>query len=117
MTGAAFEVYNVLGYGMAEEVYQQSLEIELRLRHIPFEPKRRLTLSYKGCDIENRLEVVPFEPVCVIRYYRFAQRRRASIMPATLPQMMSRTSKARPTSRPTATMLSARPRAGTGPQE
>ena len=27
--GAAFEVYNQLGYGMAEEVYQQSLEIEL----------------------------------------------------------------------------------------
>jgi hypothetical protein len=27
--GAAFEVYNQLGYGMAEEIYQQSLEIEL----------------------------------------------------------------------------------------
>ena len=26
--GAAFEVYNQLGYGMAEEIYQQSLEIE-----------------------------------------------------------------------------------------
>jgi len=24
---AAFEVYNELGYGMAEEIYQQSLEI------------------------------------------------------------------------------------------
>ena len=24
--GAAFEVYNELGYGMAEEVYQQSLD-------------------------------------------------------------------------------------------
>jgi hypothetical protein len=29
LTNAAFEVYNVLGYGMAEQVYQQSLEIEL----------------------------------------------------------------------------------------
>ena len=28
LMGAAFEVYNVLGYGMAEEIYQQSLEIE-----------------------------------------------------------------------------------------
>ena len=27
LLGAAFEVYNELGYGMAEEVYQQSLEI------------------------------------------------------------------------------------------
>jgi GxxExxY protein len=30
--GAAFEVYNQLGFGMAEGVYQQSLEIELALR-------------------------------------------------------------------------------------
>jgi GxxExxY protein len=36
LMGAAFEVYNQLGYGMAEEVYQQSLEIELTLRAIPF---------------------------------------------------------------------------------
>jgi len=36
LMGAAFEVYNQLGYGMAEEIYQQSLEIELNLRGIPF---------------------------------------------------------------------------------
>ena len=34
LMGAAFEVYNQLGYGMAEEIYQQSLEIELELRDI-----------------------------------------------------------------------------------
>ena len=28
---AAFEVYNELGYGMAEEFYQQSLEIQMQL--------------------------------------------------------------------------------------
>jgi len=32
LMGSAFEVYNKLGYGMAEEVYQQSLEIELQMR-------------------------------------------------------------------------------------
>src|ERR1041384_6336164 len=37
LMGAAFEVYNELGYGMAEEVYQQSVEIELELRSIPFQ--------------------------------------------------------------------------------
>jgi GxxExxY protein len=42
LMGAAFEVYNQLGYGMAEEVYQQSLEIELALRGIPFQSKREL---------------------------------------------------------------------------
>ena len=36
---AAFEVYNVLGSGMAEEVYQESLEIELGLRAIEFSSK------------------------------------------------------------------------------
>lgn len=52
--GAAFEVYNQLGYGMAEEVYQQCLEIELELRGIPFSSKRELTLAYKGRLIEKR---------------------------------------------------------------
>lgn len=47
LIGAAFEVYNVLGYGMAEEVYQQSLEIELGLRNIPFQPKAELNVTYK----------------------------------------------------------------------
>ncbi len=46
--GAAFEVYNQLGYGMAKEVYQQSLEIELELRGIPFCSKPDLTMFYKA---------------------------------------------------------------------
>lgn len=51
--GAAFEVYNQLGYGMAEEVYQQSLEIELGLRSIPYQSKCQLRLSYKGQKLEK----------------------------------------------------------------
>lgn len=47
LMGAAFEVYNVFGYGMAEEIYQQSLEIELKLRDIPFQSKAELSVSYK----------------------------------------------------------------------
>ena len=54
LMGAAFEVYNRLGYGMAEEVYQQSLEVELRLRGIPFESKHELTVFYKGHELETR---------------------------------------------------------------
>jgi GxxExxY protein len=50
--GAAFEVYSQLGYGMAEEVYQQSLEIELELRRIPYHSKRELSVFYK----ERRLQ-------------------------------------------------------------
>lgn len=51
--GAAFEVYNVLGYGMAEEIYQQSLEIELSLRGIPFQSKRELAVFYKDRRLET----------------------------------------------------------------
>ena len=45
---AAFEVYNELGYGMAEEIYQQSLEIELSLRKITFLTKQEIEVYYKG---------------------------------------------------------------------
>jgi GxxExxY protein len=47
LMGAAFEVYNELGYGIAEEIYQQSLEIELSLRGIPFRSKSDLLVYYK----------------------------------------------------------------------
>ena len=57
LVGAAFEVYNVLGYGMAEEIYQQSLEIELALRKIPFLSKAELVVVYK----DRRLTTV-FRP-------------------------------------------------------
>ncbi|MDB5384612.1 MAG: hypothetical protein JWM11_258 [Planctomycetaceae bacterium] len=53
LMGAAFEVYNVLGYGMAEEIYQQSLEIELGLREIPFLRKAELIVHYKSKILET----------------------------------------------------------------
>lgn len=52
--GAAFEVYNYLGYGMAEEVYQESLEIELGLRGIPFASKREISLAYKDKKLNKK---------------------------------------------------------------
>jgi GxxExxY protein len=53
LMGAAFEVYNELGYGLAEEIYQQSLEIELSLRSIPFQTKRDLHVFYKGRSLDT----------------------------------------------------------------
>jgi GxxExxY protein len=52
--GGAFEVYNQLGYGMVEEIYQQSLEIELALRDIPFLSKDELAVFYKGRQLVTR---------------------------------------------------------------
>ena len=51
--GAAFEVYTEQGYGMGEEIYQESLEIELGLRHIPYSSKAELELTYKGFALKK----------------------------------------------------------------
>lgn len=34
--GAVFEVYKEIGYGLSEEIYQESLELELESRKIVF---------------------------------------------------------------------------------
>ena len=52
--GAAFEVYNDRRYGMAEDIYQGSLEIELGLRGIPFVAKPELICYYKGRELRSR---------------------------------------------------------------
>ncbi len=56
LIGACFEVYNTLGSGFLEDVYQESLEIELALRGIPFVAKPRLKLSYKGRSLRKEYE-------------------------------------------------------------
>ena len=48
--GAIYEVYKSLGTGFLEEVYQNALEEELSLRHIPFVAKKALNVRYKGRD-------------------------------------------------------------------
>ncbi len=48
LMGAVFEVYNELGYGMAEEIYQSALEVELGLRGIRFTAQAELNVFFKG---------------------------------------------------------------------
>jgi GxxExxY protein len=54
LMGAAFEVYNEQGFGMAEEIYQESLEIELAMRGIAFQTKQELKCFYKGRELKKR---------------------------------------------------------------
>lgn len=54
LMGAAFEVHNILGGGLLEEIYQQSMEIELELRHIPFRRKQELLVFYKDRELAKR---------------------------------------------------------------
>lgn len=46
--GAAMEVYNQLGPGFLEAVYQEALDIEMGERAIPFHSQQELTLYYKS---------------------------------------------------------------------
>ena len=53
VVGAAFEVYNTLGSGFLEEVYQHAMEIELERRHIAFNPQQGMRLRYKDVLIRK----------------------------------------------------------------
>ena len=48
LIGSAFEVYNHLGYGYLEKVYQKAMQVELLRHGIMAELERRLTVQYKG---------------------------------------------------------------------
>jgi GxxExxY protein len=54
LMAAAFEVHTVLGGGLLEEIYQESLEIELQLRTIPFTAKRELAVFYKDRILKKK---------------------------------------------------------------
>ena len=46
--GAAMHVYNVLGPGFVESVYQEALEMEFQKRKIPYEREKDIDLFYEG---------------------------------------------------------------------
>ena len=54
--GACFEVYNEMGRGFLEPVYQECLELELQRQEIPFESQVNLELEYKGYKLEKRYQ-------------------------------------------------------------
>lgn len=54
LMAAAFEVYNDRGYGLAEEIYQECLQIELELRGIPHHAKGEIRCHYKGRVLQKR---------------------------------------------------------------
>lgn len=57
IVGAAMEVHTELGNGFLEPVYQESLEIELGLRKIPFDAQKSLHLFYKTFELKK--EYIP----------------------------------------------------------
>ena len=53
IVGAAMEVYNELGAGFLERVYQEAMELELGDRGIPFQPQVPLRIKYKQRVLEK----------------------------------------------------------------
>ena len=53
ITGAAMHVYNTLGPGFLEAVYQEALELELAKRNIPYEREKELSISYNGVVLKQ----------------------------------------------------------------
>ena len=53
INGAAFHVYNKLGHGFLEAVYQEALEIEFKRRGIPYEREKELKINYDGVELKQ----------------------------------------------------------------
>jgi GxxExxY protein len=52
--GAAIEVYNTLGSGFLEAVYQEALAIEFRTREIPFQEQAPVAIEYKEEPLKTK---------------------------------------------------------------
>ena len=51
--GTAMEVYNTLGCGFLESVYEEALTLEFRLQSIEFERQKPLDVFYKGTKVKQ----------------------------------------------------------------
>lgn len=65
--GAAIEVHKIFGSGFLEAVYQEAFEIELKLREIPFESQRFLTVKYKERELSAKFkaDLICFDQIVV----------------------------------------------------
>ena len=51
--GAAFKVYNGLGHGFLEAVYQEALEIEFQKQGVPYEREKEIKIQYDGIELKQ----------------------------------------------------------------
>jgi GxxExxY protein len=67
IVGACFEVYNELGSGFLEAVYQESLSLEFAIQGIPHVSQGQLNLKYKGQALSAKYvpDFVCFESILV----------------------------------------------------
>ena len=67
IVGCAFKVYNQLGHGFLEQVYQSALELELKHADIPFEAQKQIPVYYLGekLDAFYKADILCFDKVIV----------------------------------------------------
>jgi GxxExxY protein len=67
LVGAAYAVHKEMGGGLLEEVYQESLEIELGFRGIPFQSQQSLNIFYKDQPLKKTYipDLVAFNAIIV----------------------------------------------------
>ena len=53
IVGAALEVYNKMGHGFLEGVYQECLELEFKKRGIPYEREKDIKIFYDGIELKQ----------------------------------------------------------------
>jgi GxxExxY protein len=56
IVGACYEVYREKGCGFVEAVYQECMEIGLRLQDVPYAAKHSLSLEYKHNPLRAKFE-------------------------------------------------------------
>ena len=67
INGAAMRVYNVLGHGFLESVYQEALAIEFTKRGIPYQREKELKIYYDGKELQQtyRADFVCYDDIIV----------------------------------------------------
>jgi len=65
--GCIYSVYKKLGTGFLEAVYQETLEIELRRKNIPFVSQRQMEILYDGIPLKNKYiaDLVCYEKIII----------------------------------------------------
>ena len=51
--GVAMEVYNTLGRGLDEHIYQEAFALEANMRGMDVEREKRLRVTYKGVELQK----------------------------------------------------------------
>ena len=67
IVGAAMEVYNQLGPGFSEAIYQDAMEIEVESRNIPNNPQHEIHVFYKGQKLKSffKPDLICYEKIVV----------------------------------------------------